>query len=396
MSAENFDWSTPTTAPSEEIGGSCNLNLPQQQQVQQQQPLNVASMAPQQQPNNNNNNNGMFGMVDQYGQNQLHQLQQQQMMAHRNQNNRTPDDDMSIGTANSSNKATVAGLPVQRQTPTLALPSTVMPPTVLTSVLARDGHNSNISKKPPAIRRRQGAKSSRLESPQDVLERMLSLRGYALPGNTISLRIKAEEANYDITPSPLQLASFGTEVVRAVHHSEVEKLGQLLSTGLSPNPCNQFRDSIVDLVCKRGNAPVFRCLLEHGCDLRICDGFGRTPLHHCCWAAEFCSEIATMILQVDPQQILMEDKRGQTPLEYVRAEQAAEWIEFLEDKANRFFPTGGTLAPTISLRNTRDANGHIPDPPRALPPELARAISSGQLSPQDLAQMDPTVRARFQ
>ena len=319
-------------------------------------------------------------------------LQQQQIMAHRHQSNHTPDDDMSTSTTNSSNKRPSAESSIQQQQhTTLNLPSTVMPPTVMTSVLPHDGS----SKKPPAVRRRQGAKSSRVESPQDVLERMLSLRGYASPGNVRSLRIKAEDASYDMTPSPLQLASFGTEVVRAVHHSDVPKLSELLSMGLSPNPCNQFRDSIVDLVCKRNNAPIFRCLLEHGCDLRICDGFGRTPLHHCCWAAEFCPSIATMILQADPQQILMEDKRGQTPLEYVRAEQAAGWIEFLEDNANQFFPTGGTLPTAVSLKDKRTKDGYLPDPPHALPPKLASAISSGKLTPQELAQMDPATRARF-
>lgn len=368
------------------------LHIQQVPQQQQQPPQNVASMALQQ-------SNNMLDMSDQQLRNQFQmqlQQQQQQAVAQQRKNNLTPgaDDDMSTSTANSSvvkRSSEPPSVPLQPHSAPLSLPTTVMPPTVVTSVLPESGGK----KPPPAIRRRFGAKSSRVESPQDVLERMLSLRGYAPPNDVRSIRIKAEESNYDMTPSPLQLASFGTELVRAIHHSDVPKLSELLRTGLSPNPCNQFRDSIVDLVCKKANAPVFRCLVEHGCDLRVCDGFGRTPLHHCCWAANFCPDIASIILQTDPQQLLMEDKRGQTPLEYVRAEQAADWIAFLEDRANQFFPTGGSLAKPVSMKEMRNHEGHLPDPPHALPPALATAVSSGKVTPQQLAEMDPVARAQF-
>jgi len=320
------------------------------------------------------------------------QLQQQQKPSASNnhkilhyQHKSDSDDNMSTDTNNSR--------PQQQQQ---QLPSTVMPPTVMASVLPgqqqqQPSHLSTTQK--PAIRRRQGAKSSRVESPQDVFERMLSLRGYVAPGNLAALRIKASDSNYDTTPTPLQLASFGTALVKAIHHSDVPQLSALLSTGLSPNPCNQFRDSIVDLVVKRANAPVFCCLVQHGCDLRVCDGFGRTPLHHCCWASEFCPEIAWTILQTDPQQLLMQDSRGQTPLEYVRdGEPAAQWIAFLEERAvPQLFPTGGSLPPTVSLAQ----RGGLPDPPHALPPPLARAVSSGNLTPEEVARMDPATRARF-
>lgn len=96
------------------------------------------------------------------------------------------------------------------------------------------------------------------ESPQDVLERVLEARGYKYS------RIKADQANYDTVPSPLQLASFGNEVIKAIHASDVNRLSKLLSMGLSPNPCNQFRDSIVDLVCKRSDSAIFHCLVGHG------------------------------------------------------------------------------------------------------------------------------------
>lgn len=294
-------------------------------------------------------------------------------------------------------------LPLSDQKYAYLLPSTLMPPSVLASVLqpavksgsngsstiaTTDGSNARVGGR---YKKKTGRnKSIRLESPQDCLDRILSLQGYGK-----APRIEADDAQYETVPSPLQLASFGTELVQAIHTSNVDKLGRLLETGLSPNPCNKFRDSIVDLVCKRANAPIFQCLVDHGCDLRVCDGFGRTPLHHCCWASEFSAEIAEVIIRRDWQQLLIEDKRGQTPLEYVRPDQASDWIEFLEDNRDRFFPIGGSIPPIQSMKNTRPDN-HLPDPPNALPIKLAAAVSSGQLSLEELANISPEMRAKLQ
>lgn len=310
--------------------------------------------------------------------------------------------------------------------PAYLLPSTMLAPSVLTSVLmgsSNKGSSASVSSsshKTPASpstssmgshrsmegvehsgssgshkkdsAKRSRKKSTRTESPQHVLERLLTTRGYG--ANAAALRIKADQANYDTLPSPLQLASFGTELVKAIHTSDCVKLARLLSVGLSPNPCNQFRDSIVDLVCKRANAKVFMCLVENGCELRVCDGFGRTPLHHCCWASTFSREIAEIILQVDWKQLLIEDKRGQTPLEYVRPEQADDWIEFLEENQDLYFPRGGAIPPVVNLKETRP-DGYLPDPPNALPVQLATAVSAGQLTPDEVDNLSPEMRSRF-
>jgi hypothetical protein len=299
---------------------------------------------------------------------------------------------MSTGSSSHHQMQTVLTKSGQKHT-SMLLPTTVMPPTVMTSVLPGTGDGA--LKNAGRYKKKLGNKSRKIESPQQVLERILSMREYIKNGSPISaLRISSENTCYDTSPSPLQLASFGTEVVRAIHNSDTEALGKLLSCGLSANLCNQFRDSIVDLVCKRANSEVFQCLMEHGCELRVCDGFGRTPLHHCCWASEFSPSIVDTILRVDPQQLFMEDKRGQTPLEYVRPDQADLWVEYLEDNAERLFPRGGSLPPRVSLKETRK-DGHLPDPPNALPIQLASAIASGQMTPGDLAQMSPEEREQY-
>ncbi len=285
-------------------------------------------------------------------------------------------------------------VPLSEEEYAFLLPSTLLPPSVMASVL-HPGVPTGMSAKTSAssgggrYKKKKGTKSTRLESPLDALQRILSLQGYGP-----ITRIPAEDAQYETVPSPLQLASFGTELIKAIHALDTQHLSKLLETGLSPNPCNKFRDSMIDLVCKRANGEIFKCLVNHGCDLRVCDGFGRTPLHHCCWASEFSPIIAETILEIDWLQIFIEDKRGQIPLEYIRPDQAAEWVEFLEDNRQRLFPPGGRSPTLLAVKDYRPDNV-IPDPPNALPIELASAISSGRLTPDDLSNMDPSRRAKF-
>lgn len=284
-------------------------------------------------------------------------------------------------------QANVAEPPVKKQPdglrqPAFILPSTMMPPTVLASTFTEQSATTNRKKRP-------GAKSARSETPHDALQRIVRERGYGT-----NIRFTSDEAGYDAVPSPLQLASFGTEVVKAVHTSNPKRLGELLSTGLSPNPCNQFRDSIVDLVCKRANEDIFQCLVEHGSELRVCDGFGRTPLHHCCWASEFSPDIAHSILKTDLLQLFIEDKRGQTPLEYVRPSLADSWVEFLEEHKDEFFPFGGSIPMLMNVKDNRP-DGSLPDPLNSLPVQLAAAVSSGQVTPEQVATMDDDARADY-
>jgi hypothetical protein len=144
------------------------------------------------------------------------------------------------------------------------LPSTMIPPSVLAFSSSEESKKRMASKNASA----SAHKTKRLKqiqpsvTPQAFLEQLLAPRGHTYQ------RISSDDAEYDAVPSPLQLASFGTLLVKAVHTADTGLLAQLLECGLSPNPCNQFRDSIVDLVCKRANESIFTCLLEHNCDLQ--------------------------------------------------------------------------------------------------------------------------------
>jgi hypothetical protein len=237
--------------------------------------------------------------------------------------------------------------------------------------------------------RKDGKASSTSSTPFDHLKNILAERGFSFP------KTKSSEAGYVTTPSPLQLASFGTKLVKAVHASDPQLLSSLLECGLSPNPCNQFRDSILDLVCKRANEPIFQCLLEHNADLQVCDGFGRTPLHHAAWASTFSPVIAHAILTRDPSQAFLEDNRGQTPLEYVRPSLIPQWIAFLDEHKDEFWPMGGD-ANKLTSSPPRRRDLQLADPPNALSVDLAGLVSSGVVEPAQVEAMDELTRRTYQ
>jgi hypothetical protein len=269
------------------------------------------------------------------------------------------------------------------------LPSTMVPPSVLASMYGSRGKKEAVHKAGKTISKRKHVKGQPTATPQSYLEQFVPKQGHSYQ------RISSEDAEYDSVPSALQLASFGTQLVQAVHTSDVESLSQLLECGLSPNPCNQFRDSIVDLVCKRANATIFHCLLKHGCDLQVVDGFGRTPLHHACWASTFCPSIVEAILERDPVQLCIQDKHGQTPLEYVRADVASEWMEFLEQQLHRYFPRNGP-SPSFQSPKDRRPEGSLRDIPNCLNVSLAALVSSGSISAAQVSQMDEDTRKTYE
>lgn len=125
--------------------------------------------------------------------------------------------------------------------------------------------------------------------------------------------------------------------------------------------------------------------------LSVVDGFGRTPLHHACWASTFSASIVEQILQRDPIQLCIEDKHGQTPLEYVRSELTDEWISFLEHNIIRYFDP----PPVLQSPKQRRPEGTLMDPPNSMGVSLAALVSAGSISPAQIAQMDDETRRTY-
>ncbi len=220
--------------------------------------------------------------------------------------------------------------------------------------------------------------------PTETFQNILKARGH-----DETYQIDLEGTEYDVIPSPLQLASYGSYLVLATQSSNPALVRKLLGCGLSPNPCNQFRDSILgDLVCKQGNLPIYKCFVdEFNADLRVVDGFGRTLLHHCCWANELCRPMVEDILQRDPVQIFLKDKQEKTALEYVSPEAYGAWNDFLNEVADKYWPSGCTLPQCTLPFSGRLPSGDLMDPPKSLSPQLAEGVASGKITPEEAANM---------
>lgn len=286
--------------------------------------------------------------------------------------------------------------PIEEQI--LALPSVTLAPSLLANMAMQDPrYNSGL----------KDTKDNGILTPNQTMTihhptRLRSVSETAFEGDGISASeafrnilkdrdhdesysLPIEGTEYDVVPSPLQLASYGIYLVWAIQSSDTSLIRKLLGAGLSPNPCNQFRDSVMgDLVCKHGKVLVYKCFVdEFHSDLRVADGFGRTLLHHCCWAQEFCRPIVEDILRRDPIQIFLKDKQDKTPLEYVSAEASGPWKRFLMEVADTCWPMGSTLPKLRSSSpGRRLQNGDLRDPVKALSPVRAVAVASGNITPE--------------
>mmetsp|Transcript_265 Transcript_265/g.417 ORF Transcript_265/g.417 Transcript_265/m.417 type:complete len:235 (-) Transcript_265:78-782(-) len=126
------------------------------------------------------------------------------------------------------------------------------------------------------------------------------------------------------------IASYKYDIINAIRSRDIQTLREMVKNGRSMHACNQFGESIIHMACRRGFTDVVKFLLvEAGVSLRVIDDFGRTPLHDACWVPRPSFDLVDMLLNHEPELLLMSDKRGHTPLDYVRKEHWKDWREYL-------------------------------------------------------------------
>lgn len=223
-------------------------------------------------------------------------------------------------------------------------------------------------------------------TPQTFLEKLLKSRGYSTQ-NFCSL-----DGGYYCKPTSLQKASYGVRIVQSVRQSNAELLEKLLKCGLSPNPCNAFGESIVHMVCRRGDSKLLKVLKDAGCSLQVTDDFGRTPLHDACWTAEPNFETVDIILDTDLRLLNVVDCRGSSPLSYVKRDHWGKWIAYFQSKMEQYWSPRDVSAigeqPPPPLCNERPNSRPIVDPPNATDLETAQKVASGSVEPEELIRGD--------
>ncbi|KAL3936578.1 MAG: hypothetical protein SGBAC_008131 [Bacillariaceae sp.] len=233
----------------------------------------------------------------------------------------------------------------------------------------------------------EGKKQERkpISTPQGFLEAALEERGYPTE------KYVTIESGYYCRPTDLQKASYGTRMNEAILKSDDKLLRRLLNAGLSPNPCNDFGESLVHRICRRGDGNLLGVLLEHGCSLQVADDYGRTPLHDAFWKAEPSEAVLNLILPVDRDLLHLMDCRGFLPLDYVRKESHPNVIQYLSRVMDDFFPHRSVddetdLSPALTRRQPHSSP--VPDPEKAMLPMTASLVANGKIEPEDALNWD--------
>ena len=234
-------------------------------------------------------------------------------------------------------------------------------------------------------------------SPQDYfITSILQARGY--PGTTCS----SLSCGYHNSPTTYQTLSYGVALTKAIRSSDIETVRSLLDSGLHPNACNQFGESILHAACRRGDVGLVQALLEAGASVQVDDDFGRTPLHDSFWTASPNLDMVRLLLDQDPWLLCLTDSRGSAPLEYVRKEHWGVWIGFLEDIADLYWPDITCQQDENEMSNNRQKvpplsivepnSCPLPDPKNNLDLKVIELLANGSITPQDLENNEEAIK----
>ena len=242
-----------------------------------------------------------------------------------------------------------------------------------------DVSNNGVVESVTTVAASQKSKATEQKSPQQWAEEVLAGRGYNIE------HVRTVDTDYYNPASPLQLASYNTRSVDiCTRNVDLEALRAMLFSGISPNACSAYGESIMHKVCRMGHAHVLRVFVEFGAELKTTDEQGRTLLHDACWAPRPAFREFALLLQADPNMLFMADNRGACPFDYIPEDDYAVWIEFLERNVDRFWPEDAT-----HRRTNRGKPGSRPisDPANALTVKLATMVANGRLTPREAMQL---------
>ena len=162
-----------------------------------------------------------------------------------------------------------------------------------------------------------------ITSPQSFLHQRFGI-------NSISSSLSVD--NFFIRHTEEQIKAYDVQVIQAVRSQDIDQLRRMHKAGRQLQCANKFGESLVHMACRRGFVDVVRFLVdEAGVSVRVRDDYGRTALHDACWTSEPNEELVEYLIRQCPELLLMSDKRGNAPFEYVRREHWGQWLKFVRE-----------------------------------------------------------------
>mmetsp|Transcript_47934 Transcript_47934/g.71384 ORF Transcript_47934/g.71384 Transcript_47934/m.71384 type:complete len:382 (-) Transcript_47934:246-1391(-) len=152
-------------------------------------------------------------------------------------------------------------------------------------------------------------------------------------GESFSDLLCSDVENYFVPITDDRVQSYTTDVVSAIRNEDIDGLRRMhFDKKANLDCCNQFGESVLHTACRRNLPRVVDFLIhEAKVDLRVRDDLGRTPMHDACWAADFNKQLILLLVTEWPDLLFVKDKRGFTPLSYVRKSQWEDWRTFLHE-----------------------------------------------------------------
>ena len=164
--------------------------------------------------------------------------------------------------------------------------------------------------------------------PQTTLTELLQASGYKA-----ETRKSSEMRDFFIKFTEEHFAAYDAEVVQAIRRNDVVSLRELHRNGKSLQCANRYGESLVHMACRRGHIDTVRFLVgEANVSLRVKDDVGRTPLHDACWSASPNFDLMELLMEHEPDLLLVADNRGHYPFSYARRNHWESWTNFLQQK----------------------------------------------------------------
>lgn len=139
-------------------------------------------------------------------------------------------------------------------------------------------------------------------------------------------------------PTQAEIDAYDHNVIAAIRMQDLDTLHEYHSQGRPLKCSNKFGESLLHMACRKGMLEVTSFLVNQASvPFAVCDDYGRSPLHDACWAHRTNFELIDLILTHCPDLLYIQDKRGHTPLSYLRQDKWAAWNKYLQSKPPSFF-----------------------------------------------------------
>lgn len=155
-------------------------------------------------------------------------------------------------------------------------------------------------------------------------------------GTTVQITNSLDE-DYFAAPTEEEIKSYTHDVIAAVRAQDVDKLREFHENGRPLKCSNQFGESLLHMACRRGYLDVASFLINQaGVTVQVRDDYGRTPMHDACWTCEPNFELLELLMKKCPSLLFLKDRRGHTPLQYIRREHWEAYVRFLSQRHELF------------------------------------------------------------